>query len=569
MAAELHHIPPVLVSSRGSKQADKSTFYDVPRLFCAGDSNQSIYGWRGAAPRLSMEGFRSDFPQGIVKQLDTSFRLPDDVWRTIAPMTGAEVTTTTFPASPVGESRCKEIVSQTLDQYGDRGDLIPSKDSLSKILSDELTDDTSVSNIHVQGVWDAREEAKYIATMIRRRSLERIDQITSAVKMLGEKPEAQIKDPTHVAVLFRAGRDMKLFQEVLRNAGVPYVLCDGERQNTTPLSKTNRKTVHMRPVVLMTMHRAKGEEFDDVYLPGWTEGVFPHPTAVSSNRVDEERRLAYVALSRARHRIVVTHSFVRRTLHGGPELGTKYVTMQVLPSRFLYELVPDAIQGTSDVVDNSNVINERKDSNNNVPSIIWNRARGTKEMFAGSQLPQYFQKSYQVPKHFQNLEQQNQPDLPVRRTESSTNTLVSKKKAEQRKHKSRGSKLKESMKRAVSKLVEHDKKKDTRPSLKVLTPKKLTGDEINRVVDGLNHILSGARATKYASLFREILQENFGLQRGRIALFAREKELRELTMIDVKSDVHQLFESEPTGSRPLSQATAFQLGLYLLHLLGQ
>ena len=79
------------------------------------------------------------------------------------------------------------------------------------------------------------------------------------------------------------------------------------------------ETLPMKPVIVATMHRSKGEEYDDVYLAGWTEGEFPHPDAVSSNRVHEERRLAYVALTRARQRVVITHSFMTRVLHYGKD----------------------------------------------------------------------------------------------------------------------------------------------------------------------------------------------------------------------------------------------------------
>lgn len=144
----------------------------------------------------------------------------------------------------------------------------------------------------------------------------------------------------------------------------------------------------MKPVIIMTMHKAKGEEFDDIYLAGWTEGEFPHPEAMSSNRVHEERRLAYVALTRARQRVVITHSFMSRKLHFGRDGAKRFVTSQVAPSRFLYELVPskkrmDGLVNKNEVLGGDNV------------GTFWDRSAGIKDYVAGTNIPQWFQESFQ------------------------------------------------------------------------------------------------------------------------------------------------------------------------------
>ncbi len=88
-------------------------------------------------------------------------------------------------------------------------------------------------------------------------------------------------------------------------------------------------------VTLMTLHNAEGLEFRAVFLVGMEEGVFPHARSIEEQGVEEERRLAYVGLTRAQERLTLTHA-ATRTLWGSRDYR--------LPSRFLEELPQDEIE---------------------------------------------------------------------------------------------------------------------------------------------------------------------------------------------------------------------------------
>jgi DNA helicase-2/ATP-dependent DNA helicase PcrA len=89
-------------------------------------------------------------------------------------------------------------------------------------------------------------------------------------------------------------------------------------------------------VQLMTLHAAKGLEFEAVILPGWNEGLFPMPDQDGGGleRLEEERRLAYVGITRAKRRAVVI-SAEYRIHHGKPLSGR--------PSRFLTEMEGEGV----------------------------------------------------------------------------------------------------------------------------------------------------------------------------------------------------------------------------------
>jgi DNA helicase-2/ATP-dependent DNA helicase PcrA len=96
-------------------------------------------------------------------------------------------------------------------------------------------------------------------------------------------------------------------------------------------------------VSIMTLHGAKGLEFDNVFLPGWEEGLFPNQRSLDESGnvgLEEERRLAHVGITRARQRVYISFAANRRIYNQW---------QSSLPSRFIDELPEDHIERDSEL----------------------------------------------------------------------------------------------------------------------------------------------------------------------------------------------------------------------------
>ncbi len=145
----------------------------------------------------------------------------------------------------------------------------------------------------------------YIATLEAERTIEAQGRIENLQELVGVAQEYQSSAPEPSLSNFLQEISLYADQDALR-----------EEQSL---------------VTLMTLHNAKGLEFRAVFIIGMEEGVFPHSRSLEEGSLEEERRLAYVGMTRAQERLTLIHASAR-SLYGGRSYN--------LPSRFLDEL-PD------------------------------------------------------------------------------------------------------------------------------------------------------------------------------------------------------------------------------------
>ena len=127
--------------------------------------------------------------------------------------------------------------------------------------------------------------------------------------------------------------------EELAGAAAEFESCDEFLEQVSLVSDVDEMT-DASQVSLMTLHSAKGLEFDIVFVTGMEDGIFPHHRSMTDPyELEEERRLAYVGITRAREQLYLTHSW-SRMLHG----QTSYNP----PSRFIDEIPAELLDDRSD-----------------------------------------------------------------------------------------------------------------------------------------------------------------------------------------------------------------------------
>ena len=119
-------------------------------------------------------------------------------------------------------------------------------------------------------------------------------------------------------------------------------------------------------ITLLTMHSAKGLEFDYVFLAGWEEGVFPSKRSIEEfgqSGLEEERRLAYVALTRARKKLHITYVNQNRYSYASHDYN--------MPSRFIDELPKKFVNiKNSNYFENSDFVDEFINSQKEVETSV-------------------------------------------------------------------------------------------------------------------------------------------------------------------------------------------------------
>ena len=101
------------------------------------------------------------------------------------------------------------------------------------------------------------------------------------------------------------------------------------------IMERNEEEISNGSVQLITLHAAKGMEFPYVFIAGMEEDLLPHKTSIEEESLEEERRLAYVGITRAQR--LLTFTYVRKRQIFGEEVECE-------PSRFLNEIPPELLE---------------------------------------------------------------------------------------------------------------------------------------------------------------------------------------------------------------------------------
>jgi len=360
---------------------------EKPNLFCVGDEDQSIFEWRGSDPKL-MRDFHLHFSSATKLTLETNYRSTGSILNTANHLIKNNKVRTPKVLKAFHEVGNPVVIYELQDELAEARHVIKKLHALegvSAILCRTVSqmktfeDTCRALSVKCQIVGDSsfydRQEVKDVLLCMRF-ILNPEAHFTNAVKLLCKDVTArqleQIYSASLYGVLNTARREPKLHQifhaldaavtkqgpvdiltvfleksgymDIRRNdptknaeQRIENVLLIVNQASKYPtLAAFNGNLEHdtlagPSNLLIMTLHSAKGLEFDNVALPGWEERLLPHVMSLTEGKVEEERRLAYVGITRAKRNLLITLTRNRFMI-------SQNKAVRVMPSRFISEL---------------------------------------------------------------------------------------------------------------------------------------------------------------------------------------------------------------------------------------
>ena len=319
-----------IVRFRGEDEADEAQWvaHRISSLHAGGDlrwSDMAVFYRTNAQSRVVEEHFlRAGIPYRVVG--GTRFYDRREVKDALAYLKAV--------ANPADEVSVKRVLNVPKRGVGDqtvgRLDAYARAHGLSFLDALRRWDDAGVSARAARGIEGFLTLLDELATEVGdgpaallERVLERTGYVAELEAERTIESEGRLEN---LAELVGVARDVETLDEFLEQ--VSLVADTDELPDPEDPSDTG--------VVLMTLHAAKGLEFPVVFMVGMEEGVFPHLRSLTEPaELEEERRLCYVGITRARERLFLSHAWCR-TLHGATQYNP--------PSRFLSEIPTDLVE---------------------------------------------------------------------------------------------------------------------------------------------------------------------------------------------------------------------------------
>lgn len=185
---------------------------------------------------------------------------------------------------------------------------------------------------------DLRQNSSDISSLSTLEILDIVMQKTDYLSLFAKESEENLARLENIKELRSVATEFPDINEFLENIALVEAQTDSDRHLNNGKSQSNQVTLTTEGgnVTLMTLHAAKGLEFPIVFIIGMEEGLFPHSRSLmDSGQIEEERRLAYVGITRAKETLYLTYASSR--LYFGERLSNP-------PSRFLSDIPENLLE---------------------------------------------------------------------------------------------------------------------------------------------------------------------------------------------------------------------------------